>query len=201
VHEPQIPVFRVVQVGEATLHERPHEIERKGCSLVATQQQLRIRSARLGGEFGPVHQIAPIGRQRHTLARLGVGRARLGVLARHAADTDDGLLEAVQEHETHLQKDLQLLGDDVRLTVGKRFCAVAPLKQKRLPALRGCQARAQRLDLPRHDDRGQARELRDDPLQGLWIAVERLLLRRPGLPAGAVPGSAFGRSHGIDPSM
>ena len=46
--EPQIPVFRMMQVGEPAIDQRAHEIQRQRRALVAAQQQLRIRLARLG---------------------------------------------------------------------------------------------------------------------------------------------------------
>jgi hypothetical protein len=40
----------VVQVGEAAVGQRAHEVERQRRALVAAQQQLRIRRAILLGE-------------------------------------------------------------------------------------------------------------------------------------------------------
>jgi len=37
VHETEVPVLRVVQVGEAALHQRAHEIQGKRRALVAAQ--------------------------------------------------------------------------------------------------------------------------------------------------------------------
>ena len=68
----------------------------------------------------------------------------------------------------------------IRLAVGERLGAVAALQQERLAALRRGQPLAQRLDLPGHHDRRQARELRHDALERLGILVDGLLLGRPG---------------------
>ncbi len=48
VHEAQVPVLRVVQVGEAAVDQRADEIQRQRGALVAAQQQLRIGGAGLG---------------------------------------------------------------------------------------------------------------------------------------------------------
>ncbi len=42
MHEAQVPVLRVMQVGEATLDQRAHEVQRQRGALVAAQQQLRV---------------------------------------------------------------------------------------------------------------------------------------------------------------
>ncbi len=43
-HEAEVPVLRVVQVGEAAVDQRAHEVERQRRALVAAQQQLRDRA-------------------------------------------------------------------------------------------------------------------------------------------------------------
>src|SRR5216110_2892041 len=48
VHEAQVPVLRMVQVGEAALDQRPYEVQRQRRALIPSQQQLGIRRARLG---------------------------------------------------------------------------------------------------------------------------------------------------------
>ena len=192
VHEPQIPVLRMVQIREPALDQRAHEVQGQRGALVAAQQQLGVRRTRLGGEFRTIDQVSAIARQRDPAARLGVRRAGLGVLTGHAPDADDGFLQSVQQHETHLQQDLELLGDGVRFAIGKRFRTVTALQQKRLPALGGGEAPAQRLDLPGDHDRRQPRDVRHNPLECARIRIHRLLLGRPRLPAGAVPGAAFG---------
>ena len=62
-HEAEVPVFRVMQIGEAAVDQRTHEVERQRRALVAAQQQLRIGAPRLRRKFGPIDQVAAIGRQ------------------------------------------------------------------------------------------------------------------------------------------
>ena len=45
LHEPEIPVLRVMQVGETAVTQGAHKIERERGALVAAQQQRRIRLA------------------------------------------------------------------------------------------------------------------------------------------------------------
>ena len=158
IHEAEIPVLRVMQVGETAVAQRADEIQRERGAFVAAQQQRRIRLARLGGELGTIDEIAAERRQRDAVARLGVGRSGFGVLAGHAADANDRLLESVQQHETHLQQDLELLRDLVRFALFERLGAVAAHEQELVATLRVGETLAQLLDFPRHHERRQLRE-------------------------------------------
>ena len=161
LHEAEIPVSRVMQIGEAAVTQRAHEIERERGAFVAAQQQRGIGLARLGGELGTIHEIAAERRQRDAVARLGVGRTRLGVLAGHAADANDGLLESVQQHQAHLQQDLELLGDLVGLALLEGLGAVAAHEQELVADLRFGEPLAQLFDFPRHHQRRQPRKRGD----------------------------------------
>src|SRR5258706_437246 len=103
-------------------------------------------------------------------------------------------LHRLQQHQTHLQQDLQLLGNVVGLAVRKTLGAIAPLEQEGLAALRAGETRAQIVDLPGHHDRREARQIGDHALQRRAVLVYRLLLRLAGLPARRLPGSGIGRS-------
>ncbi len=65
----------------------------------------------------------------------------------------------MQQHEADLQQHLQLLRDAVGLALGEAFGAVARLQQERLATLGRGEPLAQRVDLPRHDDGRQPRDL------------------------------------------
>ena len=154
--KPRSQYLRVMQIGETAVTQRAHEIQRERGAFVAAQQQRRIRLARFGGELGAIHEIAAERRQRDAVARLGVRRSGLGVLAGHAADANDRLLQSVQQHEAHLQQDLELLGDLVRLALLERLGAVAAHEQELAAALRFGQTLAQLFDFPRHHERRQS---------------------------------------------
>jgi hypothetical protein len=153
--EAKIPVFGMMQVGESAVDQRAHEIQRERGALIAAQQQFRIRFALRGREARPIDVVAAIARQRHAVARFGVGRTRLGVLAGEAADANHRLLQALQQHQAHLQQDLQAPRDVVRFAVLEALGAIAALQQKLLAALRQRELRAQRLDLPGDHQRRQ----------------------------------------------
>ncbi len=188
LHEPEVPILRVMQVSETTVDERADKIQGERRTLIATQQQLRVRRTRLSRELRTVHEIPAIAREGHAVARLGVHRPGLGVLPGHAADTDNGLLQAMQQHEAHLQHDLQLLRDRVRFAIREGLGAVAPLEQEGLSPLGGGQALAQRVDFPGHHDGRQPRQVRDSDFERFRVGIGRLLLRDFRLPGGAMPG-------------
>jgi hypothetical protein len=78
--ETQVPVLRMMQIGEAAVDQRAHEIQRERGALVAAQQQLRIRLALRRAESGPIDVVAAVARQGQAVARLSIRRARLGIL-------------------------------------------------------------------------------------------------------------------------
>ena len=126
----------MMQVGESAVDERAHEIQGERGTLVAAQQELRIGLALLGGEPRPVDVVAPVRGQRHAGPRFGVRGAGLRVLPGESPDANDGLLQALQQHQTHLQQDLQALGDVVGLAVLETLRAITALQQELLAALR-----------------------------------------------------------------
>jgi len=67
-----------------------------------------------------------------------------------------------------------------------------PCSRKASAALGGGQACPQSVDLPGDDNRRQPGDVRHDPLERARIGIDRLLLGRPRLPAGAVPGGVSG---------
>ncbi len=58
--EAQVPVLRVMQIGEAAVDQGAHEIQGERGALIAAQQQLRIRLALRRGEAGPIDVVAAI---------------------------------------------------------------------------------------------------------------------------------------------
>jgi hypothetical protein len=93
----------------------------------------------------------------------------------------------VQQHQAHLQQDLELARDLAGLAVGERLGAVAALQQEP-PARLGFRDLAlQRLDFPRNDDRRQVSERLDRAGERHRIPVGRLLLGRSGRPARRRP--------------
>ena len=64
--------------------------------------------------------------------RLGVGRARLGELAGHAADLDHRHGAAEGQHDRHLQQHAEGVADVVGMELGEALGAVAALEQESL---------------------------------------------------------------------
>ena len=159
LHEVQVPVLRVVQVGEAAVDERADEVERERRAFVAAHQAARIGRARCGVEGRAVHEIAAVGRKREAVARLRVARAGLRVLAGEAADAGHAALAALHQHQAHLQQDLEARGDRARLAAVERLRAVAALEDEALPGRGLGKLRAERVDLEAGDERRQLREL------------------------------------------
>ncbi len=183
LHEPQVPVLGVVQVREAAVDQGAHEIQRQRRAFIPAQQQLGIGLALGRREARTVDEVAAIARQRHAVPGLGVGGTRLGVLAGKAADANHRLLHPVQQHQAHLQQDLELAGDLARVAVGEGLGAIPALQQEPLAPLCLGDLPLERVDFPGHDDRGQPAQGIDRPRQGHRIPVGRLLLRRTGRPA------------------
>ncbi len=199
MHEAEVPILRMVQVRETAVDQRPHEVQGERGALVPAQQQLRIRLPFRRAETGTIDIVAAVGGQRHPVAGLGIRRARLGVLTGEPSDPDDGLLHALQQHQAHLQEDLQALGDIVGFAVLEALRAIASLQKKGLAALCLCQLRAQGLDLPGDHERRQAAQRRNRPLESNRVLVSGLLRGRPALPARGMPmGQNRGFGHAGD---
>ena len=148
---------------------------------------------------GAVDDVAAVARQRHAVARLGVGRARLGVLAGHAADAHDRLLAgrapAPGSSAAGSSASCAIVSG---LAVGEALGAVAALQQEALAALRrGDAARAapRSPTTPRSAAGGDS--CRHHALERLRIRVAGCCWAGLRLPARRVPVVDCGaRSHG-----
>ena len=83
-------------------------------------------------EFRAVDDVAAIAGQRDAALRLGVGGARLGELAGHAADLHHRQGGAEGQHHRHLQQHAEGVADDVGGEIGEAFGAVAALQHEGL---------------------------------------------------------------------
>ncbi len=98
----QVPVFRMMQVGETAVDQGTHEIQGQRRPLVTAKNQLRIGHPICRSEGAAIDHVTAETRQRPAIAGLRVRGTRLGVLASHAPDPNDGFLEAVEHDEAHL---------------------------------------------------------------------------------------------------
>jgi hypothetical protein len=154
---------------------------------MAEQQARRVGGACRGGEFGAIDEVAAITGQGEAIAGLQVRGAWLGVLAGDAPDPDHPLLQALHQNQAHLEQDLELVGDDVRLAVGETLGAVAPLEQEAIAPRRRRQLFPQRMDLPGGDQGRQGGQFRQGGVQGRAIRIAGLLQGGTCLPGGGRP--------------
>ena len=110
-HEIEIPIFRMMQIREATIHKRTHEVQRQRTALVAAQEQRRIRRARREFKLRPIDVVATKTRQFHAIPHFTHRTARLRVLPSKSSNARDPLSRSMHKHETHLQQNLQLRRD------------------------------------------------------------------------------------------
>ena len=180
--EVEVPVLRVMQVRKPAVDQAADEVQGQGGPFVAPEHPLGIRRAGRLREARAVDEVPPVAEQRLAVSGLGVGGPRLGVLAREPSHPDHALAGPVNEHQAHLQQDLELVGDDARLTLIEALSAVASLKQP--PSARGClgEVRLEGLDLPGRHEGGQLRQLGDDPVHIRLDQIRRLLSGRLRLP-------------------
>ena len=156
----QIPIFRMMQIGEAAVDQRTHEVHRQRRFRMRFDQALRICGTRLPRlNSGRIDDIAAIARQGHAVACFGIGRTRLGVLAGETADAHDRQLETVHQHEAHLQQHLQPIGDQRGFAVGETFGAIAALQQEAAPFGGIGQLALERQHFPRSHQRRQFRQV------------------------------------------
>ena len=135
-HPAQAPIFGVMQVGEAAINQRTHEVHRHRRARMRLDHTARIRHPRLRGEVRTIDDIAAITGQGDAVAGLTIGRTRLGVLTGKPAHPHHRHLQPMHQHQTHLQQHLEPVGDHFRIAFGKRFRAIAALQQKALAFLR-----------------------------------------------------------------
>ncbi len=190
----KVPVFRVMQIGEAAVDQRADEIQCQCGALITAQNHLRIGNPVFSSERAAIDEIAAETRQGCSFACLDVGRPRLGVLARHTSYTNDRLLQPVQHHQAHLQKDLELVDDVLGRTLVKGLGAVAALQYEGVTALCLRNQLLERIDLPGRHERRQAAEVGHDTFERRGVRICRLLGRRLRLPAGRMPLGLCDRS-------
>ena len=179
----QAPVFGMVQVGETAVDQRAHEIHRHRRARMRLQQAARIGRTRSEFELGAIDDVAAVAWQGRAVARFGVGRTRLRVLARKAADAHDRLAQPVHEHEAHLQQHLQAVRDDLGRAVAEALGAIAALQQEAFAFLCIGELLLEREDLPRRHQRWQAAQFGERGFQRVRIGVVRQLRRRARAPA------------------
>ena len=155
-----------------------------------------MRSVR--GERTSIHERTAETRQRLTISRFRIGRSRLRVLPSHASDPHDGFLLTVQDHQAHLQQNLELRDNALRGAILKALRAVTALQHKRLAPLGLGDLITQRIHFPGRHERWQAAKIRNGSFKRGGVRIGRLLCRWMTLPAGGVPvGAGLGSAHSL----
>jgi hypothetical protein len=178
LHERPVPVLGVVDVGEAAVEQRADEVERHRRVLVAADHQVRVGPAGVGVEVGAVDQVAEVAGQFHfdstsapsTPFSVGLDRG-LAYCPANRPTRVTGRLQPVDEHQAHLEQDLELVRDGLGPAVIERLGAVAPLQDEpppRLGLVTRSPRRLQALDLVARHQRGQAGS--DHPVALLRVA-------------------------------
>ncbi len=128
--EIQVPGMDPVQIGIAALGKRAQQVEGRGRLTVGLDHPLRVGLARGLIKIKAVDDVAAVGGQRGAVARLGLGRARLGKLPGEPAELDHRAAGAKGQHHRHLQQHLEHVADVVGVELGEALGAIAALEQK-----------------------------------------------------------------------
>src|SRR5262249_35625767 len=148
----QVPVFRMMEIGEATFGERANEVQRDRRVRVPLEEKLRIGPSRVFREARSIDEIPAIAGERRLFLRLHGRRSRLRVLPCKSPDAKDGSSPTLNEHERHLKKDLQHARDHVGLTSRERLRAISALKDESPARLRVSDVTLQALGLPARNE-------------------------------------------------
>ena len=182
-----VPHVDLAQVGETTLGEGAHQVERGGRLVVGGDQTAGVRATGLERRGVVVDDVAAEGGEPLAADYLVRRRAGLGELPGDAAHLHHRDAAAVGEDHGHLQDDLELVADAVGGEVVEGLGAVTGLEQEG-PALGHLgQGAAQGPGLAGEDERGQGREDLERLLEGVVVRPFRLLLGGPRTPRGGSP--------------
>lgn len=136
--------------------------------LFILDQTLRIQLSLI--HMKPIQNIAPKTGNLFPIHNLRRARPRLRILARHPANSDDPLPGPPDEHQTHLQQQLDLGLNGALLAVVEELRAVAALEEKSFTRGDVAQVGLEALDLVGVHDRGHAVELADGAGEFCWVA-------------------------------
>ena len=128
----EIPVARAAEIGIAAGRKGAHEIGGRRRLEIGAQHPRGIGMARGGGEFLAIDDVAAIGGKRLAAPRLVVVGARLGELARDAADLHHRHVGAEGQDRRHAQENAERVADIVGAELGEALGAVPALQQERL---------------------------------------------------------------------
>ncbi len=185
--EAEHPAVSIFEVGVAAGGESAQKVQGRRRLAIGLELPVRVRLARVRRELNIVDDVAPVARQRHPVDRLDVRRARLGELAGHPTDLDDGRCRRERHDHGHLQEDAEEVADVVGRMLAEALGAVAALQEERLAFRRSAQRALELPGFARENERRIAGKLAFRlPERGL-IFVDRRLLDRLHPPAVGGP--------------
>ena len=180
--ETLIPTVHLPEVGEPTLGERAHQIQRGCRGVVPLHQAARVGGSRFRGEVVAVDDIAPIRRKSHSAARLVVTRAGFRELPRHPPHLDDRSRSAVGQNNRHLQDGLDAVTDLFGCRSREGLGAITALKNEGVAGGGSRQSFSENVDLARENERGEASYLGGCGARRIRIRPHRLLFDRERSP-------------------
>ena len=187
LHEAEVPAMDAVEIGIAAGREGAQQVERAGGLEIARLHAHRVRHAGLSGEGRAVDDVAAIARQRVLTDRLGLGAARLGELARHAAHLHHRHAAAVSQHHRHLQQHAEGVADDVGGEIVEALGAVAALQHEGAALGDAGEGGFQPPRFAREDERRIAAQPGLDRGEAGGVRIDRHLPHRLGTPAVGAP--------------
>lgn len=168
-HVAQLPIHRIVQVGEPAAQLAPHVIQRRGRVEVRADQPLRVRLPLL--RIKTVQDVAAETGDLPPVDDLRRAGPRLRELARHPADADDGLVGAPDQHQAHLEEQFDLGVDGSVGAVGEELGAVAALEEEGSAQGGVPEAGFKFADFRGRDDGGEFGEFGQGGGDRCWIVI------------------------------
>ena len=178
----------LVEIGVTAGGESAQQVERARGLEVAGLHAGGIGDAVAGGEGGAVDDVAAVGREGPAVDRFGVGGARLGELAGHAAELHHGKTGAEGQDDGHLQQHAEGVADDVGGEFAEAFGAGAALEHEGAAFGGGGQMGLQAAGFAGEDQRRIGAQAGFGRLEGRVVGVGGDLADRVAAPGVGRPG-------------
>ena len=128
--EAKHPAMDILEVGVAAIGEGAQKVEGRRGLAIGFQLPARVGLARLGSELDVIDNVAAVGRERHAVDRLKIGRAGLRELAGDPPDLHDRRGGGESHDHRHLQEHPKEIADVVGRMFAETLGAIAALQQE-----------------------------------------------------------------------
>ena len=186
-HEVVRPRMNLMQVRVTAARESAEQVQCGGGLVIRLHHPLRIGRAPLCLERDVVDDVTAIGRQLDAFDGFGVGTARLGELAGHAAEFHGRQFGGKGQDNGHLEQHSEGVADVVGVEFGEGFGAVTALKQECFAADDAGEVGRQVARFAGKHQRREIAERRGGAAKRSRIGVGRKLERFMRGPAGGCP--------------